>query len=136
MTPEQQNSYNLLCTLRTQASEGISNYLHHALKISVVEGNFEIFYRQGSPIGYWIWANTVRESVLKLKRNGQYPFFIYEWNEGHITLIIDVCFISSSHNNHSLLKRSISRKKVVAFKFRSRTFLKVNHKSIFMTLTF
>jgi hypothetical protein len=75
MTPEQQNSYNLLCTLRTQASEGISNYLHHALKISVVEGNFEIFYRQGSPIGYWIWANTVRESVLKLKRNGQYPFF-------------------------------------------------------------
>jgi hemolysin-activating ACP:hemolysin acyltransferase len=134
MNPEQQKNYDLICTLRGQASEGISNYLQHALKISVTEGNFEIFYSEGKPIGYWAWANTVRESVSRLKRTGRYPFFAYEWNEGRITLIIDVCFIPSPNNYHAILKKSLSRKKLLAYKFKNHTVLRVNHKGFFRTL--
>jgi hemolysin-activating ACP:hemolysin acyltransferase len=115
MNPEQQKSYDLICALRGQASEGISNYLRHALKISVTEGNFEIFYSQGKPIGYWAWANTVRESVSRLKRTGRYPFFAYEWNEGRISLIIDVCFYSIVGQSSCCIEKIPIKQKDIGF---------------------
>lgn len=68
------------------------------------------------PIGYIAWANINKESFVRLQKTGIMPTFPYEWDEGRLTLVVDMAF-GKGHTKHlrATLSTFLSRKRVVIF---------------------
>ena len=86
-------SFGILCDIRSYRWLNSSPEQLMHLRLSAKAGTFKIFWDQHSrPLGYAIWANVCRESVQRLARNGRYPIYGFEWNDGRICLVLDVVF--------------------------------------------
>lgn len=95
----------------------LNDDVKHAIRMSAVTGNYyPIYSEQKTVVGYIVWANVVKETVARLHRSARYPFFIHEWNEGKITMIIDV-FLGSDCGLHGLiqLRRFFKSRKAIAY---------------------
>lgn len=61
------------------------------LRNSAYTDNLRVFSDQlKRPIGYVAWALIDKASARRLLRTGDLPFYLYEWSEGHICVIVDV----------------------------------------------
>ncbi len=98
MTPftaeQRKETFELLCSIRQQAGAEASPPLQHLLGCSVGNQTYCIVRdASGVPIGYFAWAKVIRETVARLYRSQELPAYSCEWHEGHITLLLDVCFL-------------------------------------------
>lgn len=83
--------FSLLCDLRSSKPAQFTSETLRLLKFSVLQKKYEIYSDiNGSPRGYITWADVNVETILRMKRSGRFPRYIYEWNEGDIRLILDV----------------------------------------------
>ena len=80
-----------ICDIRCMAHSNLDNIVLRQIKYSVVNGKYHIFYDQvGIPRGYVIWADVNRETWRRFVRTGQPPIYSYEWDEGSISIILDL----------------------------------------------
>jgi len=118
MLPE--NDLKILLELRERAGSVIDNkhYRMHLLRLSVISGNYHILKNAaGDVLGYFSWANVISETVARLYRNGEMPCYPYEWSEGGIMLITDVCFLPEfSFEAKSAFKIFLKNKRVITYR--------------------
>lgn len=90
------DDFSLICDLRSSSSLDTSAEQLRWIKSSVEAKHYFVFKNNlGFPVGYALWAKVNKETLARLARTGVYPQFYYEWNEGHITLLLDV-FLSDA----------------------------------------
>ena len=83
--------FAVLCDLRSTRPGPLTSETLRLLKMSVAQKKYAI-YRDisGLPRGYVAWADVNIESLLRIGRTGNFPRYIYEWDEGDIRLVLDV----------------------------------------------
>jgi hemolysin-activating ACP:hemolysin acyltransferase len=99
-----------------------SEQLDYVIKMSLMSNNYQFFTGENDKkIGYCVWAKVIRESVERLYLNGMNPIFGHEWSEGHITCLMDVCFLQ----DHALdckkqLKQFLRDQKIVTYRYEKK----------------
>ncbi len=121
MTKQQtEQDFELLLELRKIANSAIQDDLQkeHLLRLSVMSGCYQIFRNSnGDLLGYFAWANVIRETVSRLYRSGEYPFYPCEWSEGGVMLIIDVCFTPHFSSEAKIAFRScIKNRRAITYR--------------------
>lgn len=103
------------------------------LKNSFRKGKFQIFRGEdGEIIGYFIWANVIKEAIWVLKNNGNLPIYPHEWDEGNITLLLHVYFRDEKKlKNSVLLLNKIREFRAVSYVRRDKFSIKIRNKGIF-----
>lgn len=82
--------FSLLCDLRSSRPAQLTSETLRLLKFSVLQKKYVVHHDiNGSPRGYVVWADVNVETVLKMRRSGSFPRYLYEWDEGDIRLILD-----------------------------------------------
>ena len=83
--------FSKICDLRSFSNKSTTAEQLRWIKNSVLTNNYYIFENNlKKPTGYIILANITRETLARLNRIGSFPQYYYEWNEGYITLVLDV----------------------------------------------
>lgn len=81
------------------------------------------FFRNGfgRPIGYVAWANVSPESLRLIRRQGRLPAYGYEWDEGRLTLLVDVAIRNDDAPHlRAHLREALRGKRCLAFHRRDR----------------
>lgn len=89
-------SYNLqeALSIRGVYCFPVSCYqLNNFLKSDVVNTTYIIRDKAGVPIGYVVYALVSKDGLNFVVRRNAPPKYSYEWSEGRILLIVDVCFL-------------------------------------------
>ncbi|WP_186020898.1 toxin-activating lysine-acyltransferase [Burkholderia gladioli] len=66
---------------------------------AIAHDNVEIFFRNGEPVGYLIWALLTPETLSKLLDQA-YVLHPSEWNEGELLCILDLMLPRGSMTSH------------------------------------
>lgn len=75
------------------------------------------------PIGYILWADINIESLQRLRKTRLFPAYCYEWDEGDITLILDILLLSNRNKTILQVVRHFTRdRKKVAYVKNSKLF--------------
>lgn len=74
------------------------------------------FNNSGELTGYIAWACVIKETVYRLFINDELPIYYHEWNEGRITLIIDVCFKDDFPSKLRVLLKFTRDNKLLSYK--------------------
>ncbi len=114
---KQEQAFLNLCNVRVVANKVTSPQLFQWIKSSAYAGSYKIITNAfGQNVGYIIWANICKESLIKLKNTGAYPQHRYEWSEGDITLLLDVV-INEQQSKLSIqqLRHFLKSKKIIAY---------------------
>ena len=85
------HDFATMCDFRAQCHLTTTPDTLKNIKMSDMAETRTIFWSPlKTPMGYLIWADVNRETILRLYRSGRLPQFDFEWREGKITLILDV----------------------------------------------
>lgn len=75
-----------------------------------------IIDKAGQPIGYVIYALISKDCLNLIRRNLTTPKYAYEWSEGKIVLIVDICFLPHrSVEASSRLRTYLKRFKLLCY---------------------
>ena len=115
---KREEDFALLLELRKKTILETDNQLIHLLRLSTMLGCYTFLKNSaGTIVGYYAWADVIRETVSRLCRNGEFPFYPYEWSEGNIMLIIDACFLPEFSNEAKFIfRKTIKRKRAIAYR--------------------
>ena len=126
------DDFSLICDLRSSQPKGMRMETLQWIKHSVISDQYKIFMNNvGQPVGYVIWANVIRESLLSIKRVGRYPMWLYEWQEGNITLILDILFMTDAVSIKNTLIPLLKSKRVIAYRRKNKGKLFIKKHNIF-----
>lgn len=124
-----------MCDLRSNTGATINTELLRQLKYSALAGTCKIFKDQFERrTGYIAWANINRESLQKIKRSGRFPSFSYEWDEGYITLVLDMAGSLRHRDIKHELRRNFSSHRAIAFINKNRLRLYVRKRGLFRSV--
>jgi len=105
-------SFFTICQLRASSEQIISPPLFSIYRDCAESGCvYFILSPYGHPIGYIVWANASKESVVRYKNKDQLPSCSYEFNEGYFCLLIDILvlpqwrYYARAHINNFLKKK-------------------------------
>ena len=88
------SDFSLMCELRSSRPAIISTETLRHLKMSTLKSKYEIYNDiNDSPRGYVAWADISFETLTRFLRTGNYPKYLYEWDEGRIRVLLDVFII-------------------------------------------
>ncbi|MFO1369521.1 MAG: hypothetical protein U1F46_11050 [Marinagarivorans sp.] len=88
--------YSEIIGIRHQLGLDTSATLLNMLSHSIQNGNIHIFtFANSRPIGYVAWISLNKEAFRMALKTHALPPYMHEWNEGHLTLIYDVCFLNN-----------------------------------------
>lgn len=88
------SDFSLMCELRSSRPALISTEMLRHLKMSTLKSKYEIYSDiNGSPRGYVAWADISFETLTRFLRTGNYPKYLYEWDEGRIRFVLDIFII-------------------------------------------
>lgn len=91
MYQELPKDFSILCDIRSTIALNTSPLQLYWFKLATKANTCQILWDEFErPIGYILWANICKESLLRIQRSGIYPQYPYEWSEGKITLILDI----------------------------------------------
>ncbi|HLL32191.1 MAG TPA: hypothetical protein VK403_14480 [Allosphingosinicella sp.] len=91
------------------------SFLHasqlRSMAFSVGLGQYAFFE---SPVescsGYIIWAFVCDDTIIRLHDEKRFPSYVYEWSEGTIALILDICFRQSgARPTASMVRQALPR---------------------------
>ena len=86
--------FSLMCELRSSRPAIISTETLRHLKMSTLKSKFKIYNDiNHSPRGYAAWADISFETLTRFLRTGNYPKYLYEWDEGRIRFLLDLFII-------------------------------------------
>jgi len=129
MSNKLSTQFGVVCELRSKTALSTSAELLRWLNFSTRTHCYQLFYDSlNKPIGYIIWANVCRETITRLARTGQMPRYPYEWNEGYITLVLDLVFIDGWHCwNRKTLLGFLRTHKSIAYYRKHKIHVKIRH---------
>ena len=87
-------------------------YLHSAMRGKWQRVTDEI----GISIGFIVWADVNIETIKRLARTNVYPIYPHEWDEGDITLILDVGCTKGFFHQPDVLSFCNHRRKIAFVK--------------------
>ena len=110
--------------LQSQIVRQISTDLIRLTINSVTKNKYEILLDINErPIGYVLWADINIESLQQLRKTRIFPAYSYEWDEGDITLILDILLLLNRNKTIFQVVRSFARdRKKVAYVKNSKLF--------------
>ena len=111
------DDFSLICDLRSSTQFNTSAELLRWIKNSALSNNVHLFKNTlGVPSGYILWANVNKETLAKIKRSSAFPLHFYEWNEGYITLVLDILITDGwTAFNRSQLMSFLRKRKILAY---------------------
>ena len=135
-----ENDYSVLCDFRSTVTQEFTEHTFRWLINSVYSNTYRILRDESNhPIGYIIWASICKDSFLKISHFGGYPKYSFEWQEGNITLILEIVINDSDKSSaFKQLRQFIKSKKILTFinKNRGKLYLKKNNKRCLTTTDF
>ena len=111
------DDFSLICDLRSQTQLTTSAQQLRWIKSSSIANMVYIVKNSlGKPTGYIIWACISKETLARINRTGIFPQNYYEWNEGYITLILDILLLDglNPYNRRQLLW-FLKGRKIIAY---------------------
>lgn len=122
------DDFSLICDLRSASSLNTTAEQLRWIKSSVQAKHYLIFKNQLElPVGYALWAKVNKETLARLSRTGLYPQFYYEWDEGHITLLLDI-FMSNGLT-------PLNRRQLLWLRRRHKILAYVRNKKLILTFS-
>lgn len=108
------------CVIRAEKGLDTSPNQLRVISNSIKSEYFKIWRnKDGAAIGYIAWAKINRESYCILQSKNQLPKYDYEWDEGQLTLVIDIV-ISTGWSGYLLKLLLEERRKHQAICYRKR----------------
>ncbi|WP_046004052.1 hypothetical protein [Pseudoalteromonas rubra] len=84
----------ILTFLATQVRNSLNQTLMNNICTAAKTQQFHLIKNDyGEAVGYVLFAHIDYETLQLLQLNGPYPLQPYEWREGYITWIVDVCIL-------------------------------------------
>jgi len=117
--------FSTLCDLRSAVPAHLTSETLRFLKNSVMKEKYNVVRDiNDRPIGYIAWASVNIETLQRLNRTGIFPQYFYEWDEGDITLILDILLILQQKEitMKTLISDFVRQKNKIAYVKRDRLF--------------
>lgn len=117
---DQFRDFFTICEIHAHSSENnaIANNQLGNIQKSVISKTYHIFQdSSGISVGYIIWANTGRESILHYQRTNEIIKNIDQWDEGGIFFILDIRFTNLFIDKFNLktLKTLLRKRKIIGY---------------------
>ena len=97
--PKPPKPFAIMCELFSRAASlfPVDNSYIQRILFSAMNGSYRLIHDPWErPAGYVCWADVNIETLCRLGRTGLLPSHHYEWDEGDITLLLDVTICPGS----------------------------------------
>ena len=121
MYKELPKDFSILCDIRSTIAVDTKQMQLIWFKAATNANTYKILWDEFErPIGYIVWANICKESLLRIQRSGCYPLHPCEWSEGKIKLILEVA-VNDVNRTKALsdIKIFMKKQKIIAYSKKS-----------------